>query len=119
MQVKFKGKIYIYGAITDEKGLKYLCRDIFKEYLKKYPNKNFSELRNFFKNIHKLKEKIILNEEEFKKLTIKDPYKRYFEIEFNNKKYYFTSQQWGKINARNNLIEIAKKENFDIEILSN
>ena len=137
--MRFNGKIYEDNRpVKNENGngLGRLCFDIFKYYLELNMNKEYNEIKLIFNKLHKSfsgknsKKQVVFNEQDFwnwynnysNKDSKKD--KRYFgygdygkPIQYNQDKYYFTTQ-WGNSDGNiDNMINFAKQQGYDIEII--
>ncbi|QOY53972.1 AAA family ATPase [Candidatus Sulfurimonas marisnigri] len=143
MKVIFNNKEYRKNGNVvgnDGDGLGRLCFDIFKYYLSMNPGKTYKELQDTFNvsTIHKQlsgqnsQRKVIFNEADFQNWfdnhANNDSKKneRYFgkgnygnPIEYNSEKLYFTTQ-WGNRDGNiDKMINFAKQQSFNINILDN
>jgi len=119
MKVKFNDKTYEKNK-RNGGALKNLCFDIFKQYLEKNNNLTYYDIQNKFNQWHCNNNFVVLSAEDWQNKT-ENLRGRYFEpIEYNGLKLYF-STQWGNNGGDcdniNNMIEFAKGENYDIEVL--
>jgi len=130
MKVRFNGKIYGH-YLRDNNSMRHFCRDVFIYFLNRNSNLTIEKLKQIFKNIHcDYEDNIILDEDEYKNFLQKTQTgeRRYFDtpILYNDKKLYFLNQ-WGNNGIKNNkdcdninhMIEFAKEQGYDIEIIEN
>jgi len=119
MKVKFNEKVYIKSNQSGA-ALKHLCFDIFKQYLDRNQNLNYREIQNIFNQWHCNNNAVVLSREDWEEKT-ENLKGRYFDqYSYNGEDLFFTTQ-WGNNGADcdniNNMIQFAKDEGYDIEVL--
>ena len=119
MKVKFDGIKYVKKG-RNGTALKDLCFNIFKKYLGENSSISYEKLKNIFNEWHCNNRKVLLTKSEWLNQT-DDGKSRYFNpIHHDKMELYFTTQ-WGNNGGDcdniNNVIEFAKGEKYDIEVL--
>ena len=119
MRIIFNNKTYEKNR-RNGRALKNLCFDIFKQYLELNNNMNYSDIQDIFNQWHCNNNFVVLSYEDWQEKT-ENLRGRYFEpINYNDLKLYF-STQWGNNGGDcdniNNMIDFAKNEKYDIEVL--
>nr|WP_321266091.1 AAA family ATPase [uncultured Sulfurimonas sp.] len=119
MKVKFEDKLYRKNG-RNGTALKYLCFDIFKQYLKLHNNLSYEELQQLFNKWHCNNNYVVLSKDEWESKT-QDLQSRYFNpIKYNSEEIYFTTQ-WGNNGGDcdniKNIINFAQKQGYKIEII--
>lgn len=120
MKVKFNNKEYKRNG-RHGLALKNLCFDIFKQYLNLNNGLEYKGLQNIFNKLHCNNNFVLLSKFDWENKT-KNLKERYFPpVSYNSQEIYFTTQ-WGNNGGDcdniNNMINFAKKQNYDIKIIN-